>query len=175
MAAGQEADGDEIRVVPPGEEDEALAKDMATASKELAKQAQVRMDKELRALEKVHARHAKKAEKAARKAAAQAGSLRAELEQVTDMTVETEEQARAAHRRIGEAVRTHGPAHAAALREADIDPDALAAEIMATVTVPDHARAVGRRRQTGSKGPSAVAGQRPDADDSLGWTTEVDG
>lgn len=175
MAAGQDAGGDEIRVVPPGQEDKALAKDMATASKELAKEAQARMDKELKALEKVHARHAKKAEKAARKAGVDSKAMRAELEQLQGMTVETEEQARAAHRRIGEAVRRYGPAHAAALREADIDPDTLAAEIMATVTVPDHARAVGRRRQTGSKGPAAVAGKRRDADDSLGWTTEVDG
>lgn len=175
MAAGKDADGEEIRFVPSGQDDRGLTKEMERASKELAKEAQARMDKELRALEKVHARHAKQAKKAARKAAAEGESLRAELEQLKGMSVETEEQARTAHRRIGEAVRRYGPAHAAALREAGIDPDTLAAEIMATVTVPDHARAIGRRRQAGNKGPAAVAGKARDVDDSLGWTTEVDG
>lgn len=166
MPEGNDAKGEEVRPVPPGQEDRAVVKGMEQAEEALAKEGQGRMDKELKALERVHAKYARKAERAATRAGDDAKALRDELKQLQGQEVSTEEQARAVRRRAQELAEKHRPSQAAVLEEAGIDRDALAKEILASVPVPEHARAVGRRGKD--------QGGKDQGTDSLGWTTEED-
>jgi hypothetical protein len=155
MSPEQEGQGhDDVRVVPPGQEDAELVSGLEAAMEELGAQRRAEVDKELRALEKVNAKHAKRMEKAATKA-------RADLEALKGVVAEDDEQAQELGRRLGEVGKKYRARQGAVLEEAGVGPDALSEEIRSSATVPEHAKARGRRGRAGSGG------------DDLGWTDGV--
>ncbi|GAA5166521.1 hypothetical protein [Ornithinimicrobium tianjinense] len=160
---------EEIRPVPPGQEEASLQDSLRQADEQQRKDGKARLDKELKALERVQAKHAAKAEKAAAKAGVDRDALQADLEALRGLPVTTEEEAREAERRGAAIAEQHRPSRDDLLAAAGIDADDLAEELMATVQVPEHARAVGRRGAKGGGGRPATAG-----DDSLGWVMEVE-
>lgn len=168
MTPQDESGPEEIRPVPPGQEEASLREGVKQADQQQQKEGKARLDKELKALEKVHAKHAAKVEKAAARAGVDRDALRADMESLRGLPVTTEDEAREAERRGAELSEKYSPSREALLAAAGVDADELAEELMATVQVPEKARAVGRRGATGGGGRPAAAG-----DDSLGWVMEV--
>lgn len=177
MTPQQDAGGDEIRMVPPGQEDPELVRGHAAAMEQLGSERRGQADKDLKALEKMYAKHAKRLEKAAAKAGFDPAAAKADLEALKGLKAEDEKQAEEVGRRFAEVGRKHGGARDNLLKEAGVEPDSLAQEVMSTVTLPEHARAVGRR---GREDKGRSGGKRPDPaqageGDDLGWIAEVNG
>lgn len=150
MTPEQDGKGqDDIRVVPPGQEDAELISSHEAAMEQLGAERRGEVDKELKALEKVHAKHAKRLEKAARKAGVDPDQVHADLEALSGLTAEDDEQAQELGRRLGEVGRKYRARQDTVLKEAGVERDALAQEVLATTAVPEHARARGRRGQGG--------------------------
>lgn len=148
---------DEIRPVPPSAEQQAEhGRAMAEAMKQAKAEQGARFDKELKAMEKLNAKYAKRAEKAAAKLGLDQEAMQAELKGLSDVPEDQAEQ------RLREFADKYRPLRQQVLTEAGIDAAALSEETMSTVDLPEHAKAVGRRdRDTGA-----------DASENLGWTAE---
>lgn len=146
---------DEIRAVPPEEQGAEHARGVATAMKAATKEGRSRFEKELKDLERVNAKHAKRAEKAAADAGVDQHATKGDLDTLRDLPQEQLEA------RQAELAQKYRPLADKVLKAAGIDPDSLAKEALATVKVPEHAKAVGRRKDAAGNAQS------------LGWTTEV--
>ncbi len=154
-----EGDGtnqDEIRAISPEEMGSEHAEGVATAMTHVAKERRGQVDKDLRKLERVHAKYAKKAEQAAAKAGLDQASIKTELEALRGLPQEQAEE------RLAAMVERYRPLRGRMLKEAGVDADALAEEAMSTVELPKQAKAQGRRKTADTAG---------DGDD-LGWTTQ---
>ena len=153
MSPDQDSPRDAIEPLPPSAEQQAAhGRAMAEAMKQVKAERGGRLDKELKAMEKLNAKYAKRAEKAAAKLGLDHKTMQADLQALADASEDEVEQ------RIREFADRYRPLRDRVLTESGIHPDALGEETLATVEPPEKATVHGRR----GKG----------ADDNIGWTTE---
>lgn len=118
---------DEIRPVPQSEVDREYARRVTAAMEADGARREAEIAEELKALEKVHARHAAAAENAVAAAGVDTAALKAELAGLKDLPAEQ------AHHRMEELAAQHRQLTTKALAQAKLDQDSLAREVQATV------------------------------------------
>lgn len=144
---------EEIKALPPSAEQQAAhGRAMAEAMKQAKAERGGRLDKELKAMDKLNAKYAKRAEKAAAKLGLDHKQVQADLTALADAPEDQVEQ------RMRAFADKYRPLREKLLKESGIDPDALSEEILATVEPPEKAKVHGRP----GKGASG----------NVGWTTE---
>lgn len=154
MSADQDSpQEDEIKPLPPSAEQQAAhGRAMAEAMKQAKGERGARLDKELKAMDKLNAKYGKRAEKAAAKLGLDQKKMQADLKALADAPEDQIEQ------RMREFADRYRPLQEKVLKESGIDSGTLRDEALGTVEPPDKAKVHGRR----GKG----------AGGNIGWSTE---